>query len=367
MKKFLIGTSALISAAMVATAAQAEDPKVMVGGVIDFQAGHVSEDNDAGRRAYGFRNDSEVTFSVNGKADNGLGYGAVISLEADVTADANNEGLNASRTYTFLDGSFGRFELGSNSGAPEALAVEADNLARGTGGIDGDWVFFATPTGASFITTPALPSEHGSTALFNDESTFNANKLTYYSPRFSGFQVGLSFTPDLEDRGQLVTRGDAGTGFGDIFGAGLNYEGQWDNIGIAAALTGEMGDADTSAVEDIRAWNAGTVLSFSGFSFGASYGDWDDSGNTSNSESDYYTLGAAYDFGPFGASVTWLDSNVEVAGVDNDFDNLAIGADYALAPGLTPYAEVSFFDADASGAALDNDGTVILLGTELAF
>lgn len=367
MKKFLIGTSALISAAMVAAAAQAEDPKVMVGGVIDFQAGHVSEDMDSGKRSYGFRNDSEVTFSVNGKADNGLGYGAVISLEGDVSSDANNEGFNASRTYTFLDGSFGRFEMGSNTGASEALAVEADNLARATGGIDGDWWAFGTATGANFISSPALPAEHGSTAVFNDESTFNATKLTYYSPRFSGIQLGLSLTPDLEDRGQTVTRMDSATGFGDIVEAGVNYEGQWDNVGLALAATGQMGDSDTSAVEDLRAWNAGANVSFSGFSLGASYGDWSDSGNTSGNDSDYYTLGGAYDFGPFGASVTWLDSNTEVAGTQNDFDILSVGADYALAPGLTPYAEVNFFDADAAGTAFDNDGTVLLLGTELAF
>jgi len=367
MKKFLIGTSALVGAALLAATAQAEDPKVMVGGVIDFQAAHISEDNDAGRRAYGFRNDTEISFSVTGKADNGLGYGAVIDMEGDVSGDANNEGVNAARTYTFLDGSFGRVELGSNTGASEALAVEADNLARGTGGIDGDWWAFATPTGANFINTPALPVEHGSTASFNDESTYNSTKATYYSPRFSGFQVGLSLTPDLDDAGQTVSRGDAGTGFGDIVEGAVNYEGQISNVGVAAAFTGQMGEADTNAINDLRAWNAGTVLSFNGFNVGGSYGDWSDSGNVNNSDSDYYTLGAGYDFGPFGASITWLDSNVEVAGAENDFDNLVIGADYSLAPGLTPYAEVSFFDADAAGAAADNDGTILLLGTELAF
>lgn len=366
MKKFLIGTSALVGAALIAATAQAEDPKVMVGGVIDFQAAHVSEDNDAGRGSYGFRNDSEINVSVAGKADNGLGYGAVIDLEADVTSDADSEGLNAARTYIFLDGSFGRVEMGSNSGAAEALAVEADNIARGTGGIDGAWTYFATPTGANFITTPGLPAEHGVTTVFNDESTYNANKLTYYSPRFSGFQVGVGLTPNLADRGQTVARIDAAN-FNNVIEAGVNYEGKFDTIGLAAALTGERGSSDVAGVEDLQAWNAGTVVSFSGFSLAASYGDWNDSGNANNSDSDYYTLGAAYDFGPFGASLTWLDSNVEVAGIDNDFDNLVLGADYKLAPGLTPYAEVSFFDADAAGTASDNDGTVILLGTELAF
>ncbi len=356
MKKFLIGTTALIGAALIAGAAQAEDPKVMVGGVIDFQAGYVDQDLDAGTSDYGFRNDTEVSFSVHGKADNGLGYGAVIDLEADVTADANNEGLNASNTYVFLDGAFGRFEMGSTAGSAETLAVEADNIARGTGGIDGDWVFFAAPTTDSFISTPGLAPEVGDTTLFGDESTFNANKINYYSPRFAGFQLGGSYTPDLENRGQLVDRLD--DGYSNVFEAALNYEGDFQGFGIAAAVTGVMGESDAAGLNDLEGYNAGLATNFYGVNVAGSYGDWLD---TLGGDADYYTLGAGYDFGPFGASVTWLDSEAN----GNDFDNLVVGADYMLAPGLTPYAEVSMFDAE--GAIASNDGTVVILGTELAF
>lgn len=362
MKKFLIGTTALIGAAMIAGAAQAEDPKVMVGGVIDFQAGFASDDLDANQRSHGFRNDTEVSFSVHGKADNGLGYGAVIDLEADVTADVDGEGLNASNTYVFMDGSFGRFELGSTAGAAETLSVEADNIARGTGGIDGDWVYFANNTGASsFISTPGLFPEHGSTLVHNDETFYNASKLNYYSPRFSGFQLGVSYTPDLDDRGQTVARGDVAGTFGDVFEAGLNYEGQWDEVGLAAAATGVWGDAEVAGAQDLEGWNAGLAANLMGVNLAGSYGDWGDTLG-SGTDADYYTLGAGYDFGPFGASVTWLDSEVG----SNDFNNLVIGADYSLAPGLTPYIEYSAFDAD-SGAGVDNDGNVVIIGTELAF
>ena len=83
-----------------------------------------------------------------------------------------------------------------------------------------------------------------------------------------------------------------------------------------------------------------------------------------SSDADYWTLGAAYESGPFGLSVTYLDSER----ADNELQNLVIGADYALAPGLTPYAEVSFFDADVSGTTVgDNEGSVFLLGTTLNF
>jgi|GEM_PF-6317252 len=123
MKNILLGTTGLVGAVLLAASASAETPKVTVGGFIDFQAGFANDDLDAAQRAQGFRNDSEVGVRVDGKSDSGLGYGAVIDLEADVTADSDNQGLNASRTYVYLDGGWGRFELGSNQGASSALSV----------------------------------------------------------------------------------------------------------------------------------------------------------------------------------------------------------------------------------------------------
>ncbi len=368
MKKILLGTTGLVGAAVLfASAASAETPKVTVGGFADFQVGIMSDDLDAAQRAHGFRNDTEVSISVDGKSDSGLGYGAVIDLEADVTADADGEGLNAARTYVYLDGNWGRFELGSNNSAIEALKVDAGSIARATGGINGAWHYFANATGSTYITTTGLVQEHGSLLALGGETTENVNKITYYSPRFSGFQLGVSYSPDSTDKGQTVTRSDVG-GAGDIFDIGLNYEGQWDQITLAAAITGEFGDADTAGVNDISAWNAGLALGYMGFSLAGSYGDWDDSLMAASLDQDYWTLGLAYDFGPFGASVTYLDSDVEVAGgADNEFDNLVIGADYELAPGLTPYVEVSLYEFDAPVGGVDNDGSVFIVGTLLSF
>ena len=372
MKNILLGTTGLVGAAMLAASASAETPKVTVGGFIDFQAGFMSDDLDAAQRSQGFRNDSEVSVRVDGKSDSGLGYGAVIDLEADVTADANGEGLNASRTYIYLDGGWGRFELGSNQGSAATMAIDADNIAVATGGINGAWHYFANHPGIGYISTPELPAEHGTVLAAGSESTDNNNKITYYSPRFSGFQLGVSYAPDLTDKGQTVTRTDVGASAGDVFDLALNWEGNWDMVSIGLAATGTFADGDTGT-EDINAWNVGGMLGYKGFSLAASYGDWDDSlravGGT-NDDADYWTLGVAYEGGPWGVSATYMDSDYEsgvAGGGSNDFDNLVIGADYKLAPGLTPYAEVSFYDYDAAGTASDNDGTVFILGTQLAF
>jgi outer membrane protein OmpU len=401
MKKILLGTTTLVGAAVLfAGAASAETPKVTVGGFIDFQVGIMSDDQDANRRNHAFRNDTELSFKVDGKSDNGLGYGAEIWLEADVDSDASdssdtdNQGVNASKTFIYVEGGWGRMEGGSNLGPDATMKVDGSSIARATGGIDGDFRYFINGTAnVPYIATPDLPLNYGaSSGISNvgtgDESQENLNKITYYTPRWHGLQLGLSYIPSDQERGQLTTDGSRADNTGaitlgstdtislsqadSIWVGAIRYDGKFDQVGFSLAATGNAGDAELNTNEDLRAWNVGAKVSFMGFSIAGSYGDWGDSlrVKTANlDDNDYWTAGAAYEYGPFGVSVTYLKSNIEVSSTtDNEFDNLSVGADYKLAPGFTPYAEVSFFEGDAAtGVTNDNDGTIFIIGSQLAF
>ena len=379
MKKILLGTTGLVAVAMLATAASAETPKVTLGGFSDFQAGWTDDDFEADTRSTGFRNDNEITVKVDGKTDGGLGYGAQIDLEADSSLDADSQGLNASRTFTYLDSKFGRVELGGNKSVASTMRIDASTVAAATGGINGAWRYFVNSGNtANFISTSKLPSEHGNTTAFGDETTYNATKVSYYTPKFSGLQAGVSYTPQIDDRGQLLGRSDT-SGVADVLDFGLGYEGTFSGIKLAASGTYEFGTGqtgtDTSILpgapgfgvsgagsDNFNAWNLGALVGYKGFSLAGSYGDWNRSG-VSGVDGDYWTLGGAYAAGPVAVSATYLDSNLG----GNDFQNLVLGAEYKLAAGLTPYAEVSFYDFDATGAADDNDGTTVILGTQVAF
>lgn len=365
MKKLLLGTTAILGAVSFASVAAADAPRVTVGGFIDFQAAHFDDDmGAAGTNDYGFRNDTEIHFSVDGKTDAGLGYGAVIELEADATDDTTNSGSNSDRTYVYLDGNWGRFELGTNTDAATALKVDASTIARATGGIDGDWFRFVAAPNAAFIVRPDMPVSHGGVTTPGD--TENAGKVTYYSPSFSGLQLGLSYTPDTDAKGQVPTAAVAtaslGAGYEDVFSGGLTYNRQFNNVALGLSATGEMGDASVAGVDDLEAYALGASLGFAGFSVAGSWGDIE----ANNGDGEFWTAGLAYDYNAFGASVTYLDSETEFTGVDQEFDNLVFGVDYAVAPGMTPYAEVALFDYNGVGAA-DNDGTVFIVGTQLAF
>lgn len=324
---------------------------VSLGGVIDFQAGFADVDDglEINDRDVYFRNDTEVHVTVAGQTDSGLEYGAVIELEADVTGDIDEEGFNADKTYLFLQGDFGRVELGNNSSAAQTLKVDAATIARATGGIDGDFDKYINDRSGSYIVTPNL---HVAEA----EGTYeDATKITYYTPRFSGFQFGASYTPDTASGGQSVSGG----GFEDVFSVGINYAGQYDNWGILASLTAEFGD-DGAAGEDLEGYHAGLVLSAGGFSFAAGYGDTDDT-RAANADASFWDAGISYENGPWGISLTYLDSEVG----DAELQNFSLGADYQLASGLVTYIEYSLFDFDNGGS--DEDGGVLILGTELTF
>jgi outer membrane protein OmpU len=381
MKKILLGTTTLIGAATLFAggAFAAETPKVTLGGFADFQVGFVSEDNDADERSGAFRSDTEVTLRIDGKTDGGLGYGGGIDLEADVEDDVDGQGTNASRTFVYLEGAWGRLQGGSDLGVTNTMKVDASRIARATGGIDGDFRYFGiqSATAQTVIATPDLILDHGGVggAFLSTEASENINKLSYYTPRFAGFQAGVSYLFDTTagDRGQVLSRADntAGEAENVLIGA-LNWEGKWNDFAISLGATGEMGDAEAVATEDLRTWQIGAMVKWMGFSVAGSYGDWSDSLRAVGGgldDSNFWTLGAAYEMGAFGASVTYLDSQYDVGASEDEFTNVSVGVDYKMAPGFTPYAEVSFFEIDGEGAlaADENDGTVFIAGTQLAF
>ena len=418
MKKILLGTTALVGAALVAGAAFAgEDPKVTVGGFSTFEAGYLNSNNDRYNNSTTFRNDNEIHFNVAGKSDMGLGYGAEIDLIADVdggstagTSATNSSGFSqagivARRTYGWLQGDqWGHVEFGDNDSVDTTLKVDASNIARASGGINGDWRYFASTNatgpasaataiaasaggvfagGRSFITSANLPVANGAATGFYTDAFADDTKITYYTPRFAGFQAGVSYTPELADRGESsnsIEDVTAGTlGGSNIWSGGLNYENQFDQVGVAAAATGEIGHADntfvgTGGLQNLQAWNVGAKVSYLGFSVAGSYGDWDKSFAASGSTAWYATGGLAYETGPIGASVTYLYSKDETGGTgfDDKFQNASVGVDYKLAPGLTPFIEYSWIDVDGSGGtaasgAIETKSNVILVGSQLSF
>lgn len=413
MKKILLATTAL--GLLAAASAHAEGPAVTVGGFADFQVGSGKQEglykdqsaagvaNNTQTSIYArelhTRTDTNVHFKVDGKADNGLGYGAYIELNADTNASDTGADDDARRTYLYVESGFGRVETGATGDAGNALRVDASTFARATGGIAGDFYKYVDLSNGAIAGTtnyailPGLPTavglpgeaNVGALATDNHSDRANANKISYYTPRIQGLQAGVSYTPDQGERGTatgFTSANAGGTSFLDVWNAGINYQGQYDAFTVAAAVTGEFGSAKENGSapttrDDLQAYNLGLNVSYAGFTVGGSWADAPEIGGLQSAGSSLqsWTLGGAYEFGPFAASVTYFDSTVEhgtsAAAPDADFQNISVGADYKLAPGLMPYVEVSFFETDNNiadtAATVDNSGTVFIVGTQLTF
>ena len=240
----------------------------------------------------------------------------------------------------------------------------------------------------------------------------DATKVSYYTPRISGWQFGASFTPDTGSNG--TSAAISGDNSGDInraVGYGINYSDNLGNLGFALSATGESGhfeqnSAATVRRESLRAYDIGTMVTYLGVTIGASYGNWgnslqpksgiyscdynetvtianQDCAQTNDKKFDdstYYTTGIAYQFGPLATSVTYLKSNFQ----ENEYDALSFGVDYRMAKGLMPYVEVTKYQfqsnqpkaeglkkqssiANNDRQIQDNAGYVLLAGVLFSF
>lgn len=410
---------------------------VTLGGELDFAAASVSQDDTvdfgtgkepaiytngdfAQARDLVFSNKSEIHVKAEGKTDSGLVYGGVVELEADVSDSRADQGVNADKTYIFVDSTAGKVELGATEGVAQRLNVNAGSNATISGGVGSESTLGYYVPLAGFITK-------AQTALdFVGDKAEDANKISYYSPKIEGFQAGLSFTPDSGDAGTADKASGEKNGFfqfENVFTAAIKYANEFDGVGVEASIAGEFGGAedfgygsttdfysasapyggfpysdgqffgydidagqsdtnvnlnDVAKQEDLNAFHGGLKVSYEGFSIAGSYSDFGDTGeikdtngNKLAADAKLYSVGLGYSQKDFAVSAGYLSSEI----YDNEFTNISVGADYKLAPGFVPYAEVNIFDAEYSSKAktgtddltVDNSGTVVILGTKLNF
>lgn len=360
MKKVLLATTALIAASAFAAPAQAE-LEVSVGGFTAFQAGYF--DSDVTDSSSDFQSEAQIAIHADGTADNGLQYGAKVLLDASTSDTANSDEVGI-----YLAGSWGRVELGDDDGASE-LAVFAPTV--GIGQINGSYDDYISAASAGHALNDR--GDHNFTAIDSDDAT----KVTYYTPKFSGFQAGVSYTPELS-AGEAVALTD--TAVSDIFEVGLGYDGEFRGVQVKVGGTYVMGEADpvlAPGAEDLNAWTVGAQLGYNGFRFGGAYTDNGDSLQAAGDDVSNWNVGATYENGPWGVGVSYLDVSFDgtaaatvaagLAGVTGgDYTAAVVGGTYTVAPGLTVGADVAFFDRDADAGASD-DGFVVVTDVTAAF
>ncbi|MEZ5934403.1 MAG: porin [Alphaproteobacteria bacterium] len=325
-KKLLLGSTALVGAFALATPALA-DIEVTLSGQVEFGLSAADSETIDDGRGYFFFMDSETKLQAEGAADNGINYSAKVELETD--ADIQNR--NADETVLAFWGGFGRVELGREDGAQDSMYVAGEDFAAGTGGIDGDLA---------------------NTQLAVVDGSSDAAKVTYYSPRIAGFQLGASFTPDTGDA-ESDSDDDAGD-FENHWGVGANFTTAAGGADITLSAVGSFGDAEVGG-DDLEDWSVGGGVEFAGLGIGAGYVDYGDSSGKGNG----YTAGAKYGFGPANVSVNYSYDDRD--SFDDAVGFLVFSADYGLFPGVTLKGDVGFNDNDQDAGGDSTTAGVVTL------
>jgi predicted porin len=364
MKKILMGSTAIAALGLVAAPAMAQDGKIAlsVGGYYQNFVSYVDQDEPAGVKynEVNVRHEGEIIFSGETTLDNGLTVGFQAQLEAITQGDQMDE------TYMYFEGGWGRTLLGSENSAPYLMAYAAPSAGLGVN----------SPNFYLFSTVGSAPTS----GYLN--ATSDANKITYFTPRFGGFQLGVSYTPNIDSRGgnrqafNLNTDNDEGDLAG-VIGVGANFVESFNGIDVAVSGGYEYADNEAAdatpatgtafdATEDYDSWSVGANIGYAGFTVGGSYNKSDN--GMSQGDATFWDAGVSYGTGPWAVSFTYANSEQEngAGAGDDERDQYEVGATYKLSPGVSVVGSLQYFDEN-NDSTVDIDGWGAAVGTKLSF
>ncbi|MEO1721880.1 MAG: porin [Pseudomonadota bacterium] len=381
MKKVLLSTSAIAIVGAYAGAAGAAEWNVRVSGYMEQFIAYASSDVDniSGEEFDGVdsKQDAEIRFLPSITLDNGIKIGADVQLEANTTGDTIDE------SFMFIDGSFGRVQLGSENSAGYTMTIAAPDvtfLNVNSGSTTAFVPFSGTAgnatSGSVQVGDNIFRGTLGTTFLENLANN-DAQRFTYFTPRLAGVQVGFSYARDplQDDNSQVDTNGE----IDNFFDVGANYVNSFG--GIDVAVSGRWGIAFDPNGSDPQVYSFGANLGFSGVTVGGSFAEQNNSGNLDGQSFD---VGISYETGPWGVSFTYFNGeNVDNEnptnpfGNDEELDQYLVGVNYKLAKGVDLSAFGAYIDfeednGDAAGnvgvaSGDDVDGFIIGTGIKISF
>ncbi len=392
MKKVLLSTVAIAGMAVIANPAAAQ-VKLELGGYFKGYGVYTDNDEDSAAttdaRELDIIRNTEVHFSGETTLDNGLTVGAHIEAEADGNG---TDSFEAQESYVYFSGGWGRVNFGAEDGAAYLLQVAAPAADSNIDGIRQ----YINPVNYTVAVDPSgglatLNVEAGLGLDYAQDVTGYADKLTYLSPIMNGFQLGLSYTPDIADAAteDALNLDDVDDALGEAYEGALRYEGQFNNVGVILGagythveLEENLVQAGADAFSDDReAWNVGIDLDIGPFGIGASYkednfGEDPLSATTEQDDEETWVVGADYTTGPFklGASYMNVDGTRNIAGALGtdgiESDRYTGGVVYTYGPGMTFRGSISHVEHDnVAGLTTGDsvDATSVTLGTQINF
>ena len=323
--------------------------------------------------------ESEIFFQGEMKTDSGLTIGVNVQLEAYTSNDQVDE------HYVYFQGGFGKLIAGAENSAPYLLHF-------GTPSPTGSY-FGVEETVRFFFPLRAPAANKAATASTFSQLTGDANKITYFTPRFApGFQFGFSYTPDDDAFAGFQSVGvggganckggcafDAGNGVSDndqpnhhhFMETGLSFARSLNGVNLGLDLGAGYGFLEKQSRsaagrdrlgKDRIVATGGLNVGYAGFTGGLSFA-WDNLGLQGPNSRYDVAAGLTYGRGPWliGGDIAYVvakDGQASQSGVlvrrsDDRLIYAEIGGSYLLGPGVKLFSVLNIARWDGNGTATE--------------
>lgn len=353
----LIAASAFALVLTGAAGAQAEEPiKLGLSGYMEQFFGYA--DNDTDQDHFDQKSDTEVEFGGETTLDNGISFGAAVVLNGNTDDESQ-----IAESFAYVEGDFGRGEFGSRDNAAAIMQYAAPDVGIGLNDGDvSDWIENTTSSDAD--------SAFESTFLFLGED--KANKVTYFTPRFSGVQVGVSYIPEFERDNNAQPAEDL---YEDGFAVGINFVETLGEVDLALAAGFLTASAPNGGDDDAEGYSLGFNVGYAGFTVGGSYAHTEGNAgagtDTATSfDGEGYDIGVSYAWDASAVSLSYFHGEVEgLVGTDGDDENdtVMLSGSYGIGPGIDVIGSIFATEYDGDAADSSNEGWGVVTGLVLSF
>ena len=241
--------------------ASASNVSVSVGGQAQGTVFSADQPAAASLNQTGVTGEAVLTAALQRDYDSGLTLSLKAAFEAyhDKLSADNYGGDLVQKVYAQAQTGLGRVELGMTDGAAYALSVTGPVVDGATSMDNSNATFFRDPsTGRAFTEIFSLNSAV--------ESSLNYAKLSYYTPRLFGVQLGASYTPSegkqvipfLSNGPHIANRQksiwEAAVSYSDYFGP--------LSVGLYGGIALAHADAKTAGHAGLTDWGFGSELDY---------------------------------------------------------------------------------------------------------
>ena len=323
MNKLLIGTAA---AALFTVPAAGGPISVTLGGYMNSM--YYSTDVDG--NLYGddyFLEDGEIIIKGEGSSDGGLTYGFQVQIENSASGDSTDE------HYAYVKGDFGKVIVGGENAVADLMTVSAPK-------------FLGWKTYDNKFDTWKDTVGYKKPLVGNEDLSRDSAKLSYYTPKINGLQLGVSWTPNTKEpsgpSGALNQVADSD--YEDVMSYAVRYSGELGGSKVKLSYSFEEGDSNDRS-KDAEGSSFGVNVSNGPWEIGGTFYEAEDLAEDYDIETSHY--GIQYKLGSntkIGVAIHDQE-NSSYAGVKgSDTEITVIGGSYKIGPGAK--LTVSFEDAE---------------------